>query len=51
MYTGHVQTVREANRVRQESLQVPGLPRGGAPGVQEAAQTVQVRTLQLAIQR
>ena len=43
--------MREAHRVRQEGLEVPGLSRGGAPGMQEAAAAVQVRTFQFAQQQ
>ena len=40
--------MRQAHSVRQESLEVRGLPRGGAPGVQEPASAVQVRDVELA---
>ena len=46
-----MQAVREAHRVRQEGLEVPGLSHGGAPGMQEAAAAVQVRNFQFAQQQ
>ena len=46
-----MQAVREAHRVRQESVEVPGLSRGCAPGMQEAAAAVQVRNVQFAQQQ